>query len=463
MLGTIIVWLIACDGGSKDSAGNGPGSDDSASDDSGTNNKDDSGDDSGTGGDDSGTGCTKLEWFQDLDHDGYGAGTATLACESPGTDWVETSGDCNDGLAEVSPAATETCNLIDDDCDAAIDGDDTSAVLLTWYPDGDGDGFGDFAGTPIMSCTGAGGYAPDDATHGADCDDADTTKYPGAPELCDDIQQDCATKGWSGDVGVATWYPSSGGFEDWTADMADGKPGAAAKIEISDDGELVICDGTWYAGLTVKTSAATVTGLHGSEVTILSGGDDTRLLTVLQDGAVVLAQGLTMTEGNACYGAAVSTTIVASCSMSGASASWTYDISLTLSDVRIEDNNPTLPATAAVVVAQGTVFALEDSTITGNNVWAVWAVGNPITCSGGPKNDAGIWGNAWGGISILSQDTAGTMPLLFESSGCDFEGSGALYTPDFDVQLQNLDGYTNFEFEDDEFFLCDANVQACAK
>jgi hypothetical protein len=462
MLAMSIVWFAACDGGKSDSAGSHPGTDDSAADDSGTNVPDDSGtgDDSG---DDSGTGCTKLDWYQDVDGDGFGAGVATHACEAPGKDWITTSGDCDDALAEVNPDATEICNAIDDDCDEDIDDDDSSVVAITWYADGDGDGFGDPKGASITSCTGAGGYAPDDAKHPPDCDDADDTVYPGAPELCDDLQQDCNTAGWSGDEAVATWYPNAGGYEDWTADLAAGKYGAAAKIPIPDDGELVICDGTWFASLNVTGLDVRITGLHGSADTIISGGDDQRPLGAFTDGAVVTATGLTLTQGNACYGAAVSTAIVASCSSGGASAGWSKGISLTLSDVRIEDNTPTLPATAAVVVAQGTMFTLENSTISNNSLWAVWAVGNPVTCTGDSKTDAGIWGNAYGGISILSQEKAGASPLLFESDGCDFEGSGGLYSEPWDVQLQNLDDTSEFEFGDDAVFLCDANSRSCSK
>ncbi len=456
--------MAACDDGKDDSAGGGTAGDDSATpvDDSGTEKPDDCGkvDDSGKT-DDSG-GCDEIEWFQDVDTDGYGAGAATLACKSPGADWVETSGDCDDSLAEVNPAATETCNTIDDDCDTAIDDDDDSVEAITWYSDGDGDGYGDPAGKSFTSCTGAGGYAPDDAKHPPDCDDADDTVFPGAPELCDDLQQNCDTTSWSGDAGVATWYPSTGGYEDWTADMLAGKYGAAATIDIEDDGELVICDGTWYVGLNVsRTGSAfdvTITGFHGAELTIISGGDDARPLSVLRDNSVVVAQGLTLIEGNACYGSAVSTAVVSMCSSAGASAGWSSNVSLTLADMRIEDNLPTLPAVATIVASEG-MLTLDNTTVTDNNQGAIWSVNNLITCIGDAKTDAGIWGNTAGIFSLSFLKT----PLLIESNGCDFDGSGGTYTPYYDVELQNLLDVEDFEFGDNALFLCDSTSLACAR
>lgn len=70
----------------------------------------------------------------------------------------------------------EVCNGLDDDCDGEIDEDAVDAFV--WYPDRDGDGYGDesagdyaaSSGRVIMSCDSPGeGYS---MTAG-DCDDDD--------------------------------------------------------------------------------------------------------------------------------------------------------------------------------------------------------------------------------------------------------------------------------------------------
>src|SRR5688572_28111785 len=63
------------------------------------------------------------------------------------------SDDCDDANASVHPRADELCNEVDDDCDGAIDED----VTTTWYPDTDGDGYGDTA-APAEACHAPEGY-----------------------------------------------------------------------------------------------------------------------------------------------------------------------------------------------------------------------------------------------------------------------------------------------------------------
>ena len=57
----------------------------------------------------------------DADGDGYGApGSTTIGCAAP-LGYAGTSDDCNDSDDAVNPAATETLDLVDQDCDTLVD------------------------------------------------------------------------------------------------------------------------------------------------------------------------------------------------------------------------------------------------------------------------------------------------------------------------------------------------------
>ncbi len=123
-----------------------------------------------------------LEFYADADADGYGdpAG-GILACDTP-EGYVADDTDCDDADAAVNPGAGEVCNGIDDDCDGEVD----EGVLLTFYADADGDGYGD-AGAPLLACAAPAGYVVD----ATDCDDLDAAVNPGAEEVCNGIDDDC--------------------------------------------------------------------------------------------------------------------------------------------------------------------------------------------------------------------------------------------------------------------------------
>ncbi len=135
-------------------------------------------------------GCEPRDWHADADGDGYGDGGAvTSACEAPaGT--VADGTDCDDADAAVSPGAVELCDDArrDEDCDGLADDADPSvdpSSLGAFWEDADGDGYG--SENAVAACHVGEGWS-DAAT---DCDDADATVYPGAPEVEDGRDGDC--------------------------------------------------------------------------------------------------------------------------------------------------------------------------------------------------------------------------------------------------------------------------------
>ncbi|MBL0280788.1 MAG: T9SS type A sorting domain-containing protein [Bacteroidetes bacterium] len=122
-------------------------------------------------------------YYADADGDTYGdAGSTTMACSAP-EGYVADATDCNDADGAVNPGATEVCNGIDDNCDGNTD----EGVLTTFYADADGDTHGDAAAS-VDACSAPEGYVASND----DCDDASSTVYPGAPEICNNgIDEDC--------------------------------------------------------------------------------------------------------------------------------------------------------------------------------------------------------------------------------------------------------------------------------
>ncbi len=123
--------------------------------------------------------------FADNDGDGFGRTPVGDGCPGPGLS--ATAGDCNDTLPQAFPGAREVCDGLDNDCNGEVD---EGFPPRQWFPDEDGDGFGD-EDRRVTTCQDPGDPWTLD---GEDCDDTDELASPAAPERCDDgADNDCDT------------------------------------------------------------------------------------------------------------------------------------------------------------------------------------------------------------------------------------------------------------------------------
>ncbi len=121
-------------------------------------------------------------FYLDNDGDGFGDSNNSIVDCSPPSGYVTNSADCDDNDANNYPGNIEVCDGKDNDCDGQID----ENVMLTFYLDADNDGHGD-ASSSTQSCSAPSGYVSNDT----DCDDSDSNNFPGNPEVCDGVDNNC--------------------------------------------------------------------------------------------------------------------------------------------------------------------------------------------------------------------------------------------------------------------------------
>ena len=141
-----------------------------------------------------------ITWYLDYDGDGFGDPNFPNSDCDPGQGYVANDNDCDDLNAAAFPDNPEVCDGIDNDCDGDVDGD----LANLYYQDSDGDGYGD-PNNPASVCNTTNGLVE----NADDCNDASASAYPGAPEICDGIDNNCDS---AVDEGlITTWYLDSDG------------------------------------------------------------------------------------------------------------------------------------------------------------------------------------------------------------------------------------------------------------
>jgi hypothetical protein len=132
------------------------------------------------------------DYWTDADGDSWGDENATPLHLCPAdrpSNTATRAGDCDDLLDEVHPAHTEICDYLDNDCNGRVDRIQGTDLQQDYWPDLDGDGWGDEAAGPERWCPQD--QPEDSTTRGQDCDDAAATAYPGRAEVCDYLDNDC--------------------------------------------------------------------------------------------------------------------------------------------------------------------------------------------------------------------------------------------------------------------------------
>ncbi|MDG1483479.1 MAG: MopE-related protein [Myxococcota bacterium] len=395
-----------------------------------------------------------VTWYADTDGDTYGDAAATdIDCSQP-SGYVADDTDCDDSTAAVNPAATEICDSIDNDCDTLIDDDDDSldtSTGSTFYTDSDGDGYGDAASYADTCAQPSGTVA--DAT---DCDDSDAAQYPGADEYCNAEDDDC--DGDTDEEAVdGDWYATdddSDGFgaigsTDWACEGADneydcndtdssepvvvnggtgsasGDGSAASPLDAIQDGIdtanecVIVYQGTYFEALDFNGQSIDVTGVDGSESTIIDASGYGAPVVSFATGELATLTGFTLTNGEGYHEASSSSyacTSITTCT--------DYIDTYAGGGVYINGADPEL----IDVLIEDNLLPESSTTTSGNDTFYVYSYGGGVFVEDGTLllEDSSISANSadQGGGVYLDATSVGTVDTTWVTANTATDGGG---------------------------------------
>lgn len=172
-------------------------------------------------------GFVAISWYLDSDADGFGDSASTTESLEQPPGYVLDNTDCDDANPAINPAASEVYDSVDNNCDGQVD---EGFDPVPWYPDSDGDSYGENANS-VLEVVAPSGYVADNS----DCDDNNASINPGALELYDGIDNNCDGEVDEGFIEVVFYRDADG---DGYGDLNDSTVNIAAPdgfVENSDD------------------------------------------------------------------------------------------------------------------------------------------------------------------------------------------------------------------------------------